>query len=74
MNIRALNSNDLLYWVTATLLLMSFGFADLAVVAWSASLFTIGQLAAAAVAFVLIGTGVFVTAWWFGRRHPDRQL
>jgi hypothetical protein len=64
MNIPASRDKDhLLYWIAATLLLMSFILGDTAIIVWSASLVTFGQLVAAALAFVLIGIGVFFTAW-----------
>ena len=56
-------SDHLLYWITAALLLVSFGLADAAVVAWAASVVTIGQLLAVAFTFVLTGSGVVFTAW-----------
>ena len=57
------NNGRLLGWLIAVLLLMAFGLGDTAIVVWSASLVTVGQLAAAAIAFGLIGTGVLITVW-----------
>ena len=50
-------------WVGVALLLMSFGLLDTGIIVWSASLATAGQLAAFALAFASIGTGVLFTLW-----------
>ena len=72
MNISASgNNNHLLYWIAATLLLLSFVLGDTAIIGWSASLVTFGQLAAAALAFLLIGTGVLYTVWQMKRSAAD---
>jgi len=60
-------SDHLLHWITAALLLITFGLADIAVVAWSASVVTIDELFAVAFTFVLTGIGVLFTAWQMRR-------
>lgn len=68
MNISASHHDDrLLYWIAAMLLLLGCGLGDTAVIAWSASLLTMCQLMAGALAFGLIGTGLFVTVWQIRR-------
>jgi hypothetical protein len=70
MNITALrHNNHFLYWIAAALLLVSFGFADAAIVAWNASLVSSWQLFGAAFSFLLIAMGLFVTIWRM-RREP----
>jgi hypothetical protein len=67
INMTALREpNHLVYWLAALLLLCGFGFGDLAVVAWSASLVGFWQLAGSALSFALIGAGVLFTAWRMG--------
>ncbi len=68
MNTQATRNNDrLLFWIGITLLLLSFGFGDTAIVAAAARVVTAGQLAAAALAFLLIGSGLLFTAWQIRR-------
>ncbi len=62
-------NNHFLFWTAAVLLLMSFGFGDAAIVAWSASLVSSWQLLAAAFSFLLITMGLFVTVWRM-KREP----
>jgi len=61
------NDNRLIYWIAAVLLFMSFGLGDVAVVVWSAALASVGQLAVAALAFVVTGVGLLFTVWQIGR-------
>jgi hypothetical protein len=61
------NDDRLVYWIGATLLLMYFGVGDAAIIAWSASLATVGQLATALVAFILTGMGLLYTVWLMRR-------
>jgi len=56
-----------IYWISVALLLMSFGFGDVAVIVWSAALATVGQLAVAALAFMATGVGLLFTIWQMGR-------
>jgi hypothetical protein len=68
MNIQDSRNHDrLLHGIAATLLLICFGFGDTAVIAWSASVASFGQLTAAAVALTLIGAGVLFTVWQMRR-------
>jgi hypothetical protein len=62
----------LLYWIAAALLLIGFGLGDSAVVAWSASMATTGQVAAFGLAFVLTASGVFFTFWEMRRLSSRR--
>ena len=64
MNIPALKNNDhFLVWLVATMLLLSFGFGDAAIVVWSASLISSWELFAAAFSFLLVEMGVLYTVW-----------
>jgi hypothetical protein len=51
----------LAWWTASLLLLLTFGFGDVAVVAWSANVVTAGELVAAWLAFFLIAFGIMVT-------------
>lgn len=57
----------ILIWMGSLLLLMAFGLVDAAVIAWSASLVTLGQLASVGAAFVLISGGGLFTVWQMHR-------
>jgi hypothetical protein len=57
------NHDHLLHWIAATLLLVGFGLADTAIIAWSASLITVWQLGAFSFSFVLISVGLCFTVW-----------
>ena len=60
-------SDHLLYWIVAVLLIVSVGLADAGIVALSASLITFAQLAVFALTVALIDSGVFFTAWLMRR-------
>jgi hypothetical protein len=61
------SSNHLLHWIAAVLLISFFALSDTAVIAWSASLVSAGQLAAAGTAFVSLSAGVLFTVWQLKR-------
>lgn len=50
--------DHLLHWIGATLLLALFGLSDAAVIAWSSALLNAEQIAAAGLAFLIIGAGL----------------
>jgi hypothetical protein len=58
------NDHHLLYGTAAALLLISCALADAGIVAWSAALVTAGQVAAAMLAFILIGLAALFTVWY----------
>lgn len=62
------DKNIPLRWLVAATLLISFCLFDTAVVTWTASWLSGGQLAALAAAFALIAPGVLYTVWYMGRR------
>jgi amino acid transporter len=64
MNFSASHNNDhLLLWVATTLLLMGFALGDTAIIAWCASLVSLWELTASALAYVLIAVGMLFTIW-----------
>lgn len=58
------NDHHLLYAIAAILLLVCCGLGDAAIVAWSAAVVSVGQVAAALLAFILIGAAMLVTVWY----------
>jgi hypothetical protein len=60
-------SDHLLYWIVAVLLIVSVGLADAGIVALSASLVTVVQLAMFVLTVALIDSGVVFTAWLMRR-------
>jgi hypothetical protein len=60
-------SSGPLYLTVIALLLAGAGLADTAVISWSASVVTVGEILAAAFTFVLIAAGVFFTTWLMTR-------
>ena len=68
MNIPASHdSNRLLYWTAAILVLLGFGLGDTGIIAWCTSLITLGQLVVITSSFALIGMGMLFTIWQMRR-------
>ena len=66
------NDDHLLHWMGATLLLISFGLGDAAIIAWCASAIDFGELFAVVFSFLLIEAGLFYTVWQM--RRETKQI
>ena len=70
MNLTASRSGyHLFWWIAGAMLLLSFGLADTAIVVLAASLATIQQVAACALAFGMICIGALFTLWQMRQRR-----
>ncbi len=61
-------------WVSWVAVLSLFLFLDIAIIARSMSLVSMGHLVAALFAFVLIVSGLLLTIWEMERNSPTRPL
>jgi hypothetical protein len=70
----AVESSRLLYWIGSLELLLAFGLADAAVVAWSAGLMTCSQVLASAFTYILIASGTLTTVVLLPRESSDTNV